>query len=378
MKLRVLRPVGEPLPPARYDLDTADVLPAGYEARFVRSGTAALALALLVAKQASDGNRTKVLLPAYGCPDLVAAVLFAGLDPELVDTAEDLPFFDLERLEERLDHAVLAVVAVHFLGLAERVGAVEELARKVDAVVIEDSAQRLPGMGSRGAVSDLVVLSFGRGKPAGALGGGALLIRSGTGAAVDYRGLIGTHEKPGLPPYLKRHLYNLAIRPIPYAILSRLPGMRLGETRFRPLTEIRSLDPVSKATALATLSSRTYAAANPAQERLRAIVGSLTMVRDIVSLADGQDEATLTRYPVLLHSRDARDAVHHALTRKGLGSSVMYGAALVDIPGVSARCAVPPVAARAFADRLLTLPVHSSVREKDLNEIAAVLAQFPD
>lgn len=50
----------------------------------VNSGTAALSLSLIVAKT-TNAEKNEVILPAYGCPDLVAAIEYAGLIPVIVD-----------------------------------------------------------------------------------------------------------------------------------------------------------------------------------------------------------------------------------------------------------------------------------------------------
>ncbi len=81
------------------------------------------------------------------------------------------------------------------------------------------------------------------------------------------------------------------------------------------------------------------------------------------------DIPALLRYGLLAPDRAVRDRVLAKLDR--FGASEFYGAALPDLPGM------PPVEssgieeARRFADRLLTLPVHSDVDESAIKAIVA-------
>ncbi|NGX16872.1 hypothetical protein G6032_10940 [Wenzhouxiangella sp. XN24] len=350
--------------------------PADYQPWLVQSGTAALALALMLLKQQQrDRDRCRVLLPAYGCPDLVSAVVFAGLVPELVDTAPDLPFMDMECLDQQLDDDVLAVIGVHFLGVAERIDKLVALAAKHGTVAIEDSAQRLPGNGEWDPLASLVVLSFGRGKPAGALGGGVLLVRRGAFSNVDPRTYIQPSRPRPVETRLRRWAYNMAIHPSVYGMATRLPGLGVGITRYRPLDEIRCLDQHRATYALAQLGEVRSRQQNTVTELLGALLARQGGVVDLALCRGETNRATMPRYPVLCPSGEVRDTLHRSLTRRGLGSSVMYGKALPDLPSVPA-CRWSSVShAREFAGRLLTLPVHSDVREGDVLEIGRVLAE---
>lgn len=371
MSGRVLRPVGEPL--CRIT-QPADPWPAGFRAFLVQSGTAALALALLLLRGRAP-ERRRVLLPAYGCPDLVAAVVYAGLEPELIDLLPGEPFMSPEHLARRLDDTVLAVLGVHFLGLPERIATLHELAQRQAAVVIEDSAQRIPPAEDPASLADLVVVSFGRGKPAGALGGGALLVRESVYDAAEIEVLIGTPLAAAMPPALQRAAYNFLIRPAAYGVVARIPGLGLGETRYRPLTAIRALDPERQAFAASQLAEQRTRARSPVQGAMAEMLARFSGITVLPGCSSPGPAPRLLRYPLLCNSKALRDDLHRALTTAGLGSSVMYGQTLADLPGM------PPCRhselrhARDFADRLLTLPVHSGVQTQDLSRIEQVLAE---
>ena len=369
MKWRALRPVGEPLGPIRTDLRPEDVLPAGFRAVFVQSGTAALALALLTVKNQAPSSRSRVILPAYGCPDLVAATLYAGLEPYLVDTAPDSPFYDQEALAQELDERVLAVVCVHFLGFREQVAEVAAIAGPEGVTVIEDSAQAIPPRDAAG-LADLVTMSFGRGKPAGALGGGCLLVRGGWATHVDLSH-IGPASRLRIPAPLKRILFNLAINPPVYGPLSRSGAFGIGETRYRPLEDICAAEQIDVQAALSQIQlARSYAPRN-----LGRVEWFLRAIADVSGIAPPTwidkdlGRGMITRLPLIAPSLYLRDLLHGRLHALGLGASVMYGRWLPEVAGVPTL--PPPATGRAknLAERLLTLPVHSAVSQNHFDWI---------
>src|SRR5450755_3177616 len=92
----------------------------GYETTACGSGTQALALALQTVARNAQSRAPEALLPAYGCPDLVAACLHAGVRPRLVDTAAGAWGFDVEKLGETVSSDTVALVAVNLLGTGDQ------------------------------------------------------------------------------------------------------------------------------------------------------------------------------------------------------------------------------------------------------------------
>jgi len=366
---QALPPAGDPVVLARDRAAPAtldDYWP-GYRARYYDSGTAALAAAVRAVTDVAAKPEPEVLLPAYGCPALVSAVLHAGARPVLVDIEPDQPRLSLRALSEAVSGDTVAVIAVHLFGLRERVESIRAIVRPVGAVVIEDSAQGFdPGLWQ----SDLVVLSFGRGKPVSLLGGGAVLHRGG-----DFEWALPRPQIPGGGGFRFRALaYNLLRNPSLYWLPHAIPGLGLGQTRFERLRRIWAMDECRRAL-LPTAVARYRAQEAPVQQQLRTMLGRLGP--DFVDVAELCGEAPsrrLIRYPVLAASRELRDQALQTLTRLGLGASPMYGAALADIAGVAPVCrARPAPAADDFAQRLFTLPVHGGVRPRHVHRMQAAL-----
>ena len=366
-----LPPAGNPIA-----LRREGVLPAfaGYRPVWLNCGTAALALALQLARlRRPELAQPEVVLPGYACPDLVAAALFAGVKPVLADIGRDDPGYDLAALAAVLGSNTIAVVAVNFLGIRERLDAIRTLlTERTDALLIEDDAQWFPEpLMQPPLAGDLVCISFGRGKPVSLLGGGALLVSDALAPL-----LTAPRDMPGQSGYqlaVKTLAYNQLLRPQFYQLLSRNPWLGLGQTRFKPLAAIHAMDPVRLALLPANIRKHVEDAGD-VQRQLCALLARCDGVRDLAAAA-GERCGRLLRYPVLCENEVARDRLWQRLRQAGLGATAMYQRALPFIEGVAGRLAASPAlpGAEAFAGRLLTLPVHAGVHRRHLRRLITVL-----
>ena len=344
---------------------------------FYQSGTAALAAALMACKSARRINRPEVLLPAYACPDLLSAVNYAGLRPVLVDFEENRPWMSITDLVSKVTAKTIAVIAVNFLGIPERLSEIRRIADERHIFLIEDRAQSLPENSEEAPSCDLVVLSFGKGKPVALLHGGALLIRRRELGQYVVR---PAHDGSGggfhaVGQYLKMAAYNLLIQPRCYWFLKYIPLLRLGETRYKSLTAIEPMKP-----ACMTVLERNIRNYYERKNRASNIHGMLASFNrhEIINLPEvcGRNGKKMLRYPLLLPSETERNACLRLLKARGLGASMMYPGVLPVIKGVDLPYSAEdyPKAA-AFAARLLTLPLHSDVTLDAVSEISTVFRQ---
>lgn len=379
--------IGRDLPPAGHAIALAPTdsgalrWPEGYRALAVNSGTAALGLALLAARlRHPEIAAPEVVLPGYGCPDLVAAARFAGVRAVLADIGANDPGYAIESLRQVVGDNTVAVVAVNFLGIAERLAELRALLRPWPHVaLIEDNAQWFPEPWPESAPSsaavalqgDAVCLSFGRGKPVSLLGGGALLLREGCFAASTLIDAIGA-ARPGSLFATKVRLYNLLSHPRLYAAINRNPLLHLGQTVFKPLLAATALDEKRQAL-LRTNIDRYLARPRRAAEQLHA---GLPRERDLPAQLAGRS-ARLLRYPILCRDRGERDVLLERLRAAGLGATALYQRIMPEVEGVGDQvdARVPLDGARIFADRLLTLPVHAGVEEGDVARMLRILGK---
>ena len=127
------------------------------QVRLVTSGRAAICIAL---ESLALPAGSRVLVPTYHCPTMIAPVRLAGLEPQFYGIGADgLP--DLAHIQ--VGPSVRAMLVSHFFGLAQSLAAVRAWCDRHDIVLIEDCAHALYGLaGERtvGAWGDLATASL--------------------------------------------------------------------------------------------------------------------------------------------------------------------------------------------------------------------------
>ncbi len=392
MRWRALRPVGESISiGSASDLLTASCFSPAH-ANFYSSGTAALAVAIQSAVTATDATHPEVILPAYGCPSLVAATLYAGAKPVLADFAVGKLFPAVREIEKVLTTNTVAIVQVDLFGLPSLNQELRDLASNRRVRLIHDCAQAcISARRLQQIDNELVILSFGRGKPISLLGGGALLRRSATAAEFNMAGngnseqqFAGARCKLAILRQSLAYLtYNLAIWPPAYNLIERLP-LGLGETRFSALQEIKPADPAKLAFLPANFHKQTSSTAVSANRLRRELYQEmLTEVTDHhwvdMSEAENIDEQEkLLRYPLLAPNAVVREQLMRDPPSHRLGLTAMYRRPLAEIEGIPTQLALPADYPNAnnIAARLVTLPLHEDVTEADITQIGQLLSSY--
>lgn len=325
------------------------------------SGTMALAAALRCTAEPLPAG-TRVVLPAYSCPDIVAAALFAGLTIHFADLAPGQTGTDLRLLDAGLNLGARVAVLVDLFGSQAPLAEARAIADRYQAVLVHDRAQSLAGPGlDTGQIADFVIVSRGRGKPATLLGGGASRARDATHFTAFATKAYPLAEWSPTSAMLRAATYNLAVHPLLYGAVSRLPFLHIGETRLRTLAAVTRLPQTWLAHAARQLrqqqenigirTKRTLAIAEliPAK--------GFRIPQDALKAAATEG---LNRLPV------SCDSVEQArrLVRGGtqLGISPLYGRTLPEFLGMSAAEAATayPVAYH-FSRTLVTLPTHGRI-----------------
>lgn len=151
------------------------------EVAALSSGTAALHLALILL---GVGPEDEVICQSMTFAASANPIRYQGATPVFVDSEEqtmNICPLELENaIQDRIQNGKKpkAIIAVHLYGMPYQVDAVNEVARKYDIPVIEDSAEAL---GSHykgkncGTFSDYSILSFNGNKIITTSGGGALV-----------------------------------------------------------------------------------------------------------------------------------------------------------------------------------------------------------
>lgn len=330
------------------------------------SGTTALAIALLDARHRHRSTEPEAILPAYGCPQLVSACLYAKVRPRLVDTAPGRWGYAPEPLRAALSPNTVAIVAVNLLGAGDQAADLWPLARGNGSYLIQDSAQHLPAAVSADWRGDYVLLSFGRGKPLNLLRGGALAVSVQQPLLVDApatRGLVDRLREAALASRAAALAFNFLTHPRVYGLAARLPGLALGETKFEPVERVAQL-PFSAwgqvgpgyEAYLEEPWEILWRPVLPEWERLG--------IRALTCLTSSPpSQGRRLRLALLADDRRLRDRIVERLNRQGLGASIMYGASLEAITAIPAEVSSqgPFPNAACLAERLFTVPTHGAV-----------------
>jgi dTDP-4-amino-4,6-dideoxygalactose transaminase len=136
----------------------------------VNSGTSALHLALLAA---GIGPGDEVITVSYTFVATVAAILYTGARPVLVDIDPDTFTMDTDQIAAAITPHTRAILPVHLYGHPADMRPIHDLALQHGLVVIEDAAQAhgAADHGRRvGSIGDLACFSFYPSKNLGAYG----------------------------------------------------------------------------------------------------------------------------------------------------------------------------------------------------------------
>lgn len=163
----------------------------------VNSGTSALHLALLAA---GVGPGDEVIAPAMTFMATVAAIIYVGARPVLVDIDQANYCMDPGRLTAAISAKTKAIIPVHLYGYVAEMDAIGDIATRHGLTIIEDAAQahgaRYDGKRA-GNLGHMAAFSFYPAKNLGAFGEGGAVVTNDSVIAARIRmlGNWGQMEK---------------------------------------------------------------------------------------------------------------------------------------------------------------------------------------
>jgi len=324
-------------------------------------------MVLAAMKEAADPARREVIVPAYTCYSVPAAIIRAGLQPRLCDVdpvtlsprLDDLQRFDARR--------VLAIVSANLYGVPNDLAALESAAQQMGAFMLDDSAQSLGArIGGRavGTFGDIGLYSFDKGKNITTLQGGALVARAGVLAhAVErhYGRLPAAGVMDTLQLLVKLPIYAALLRPNLYGTVRKLPFLGLGRTVYEeryPITRLSTMLGGLAARMFQRLQTINQTRTGNARRMIDALRG-VSGIQTIEPLPGA--EPVYVRLPLLVADAKQREALLSGFDVAGIGATASYPLALCDVPEVAR--ALPEddrnmSGARQVANSIVTLPTH--------------------
>ncbi len=167
-----------------FENDIKSYLGDNNEVAVLSSGTAAIHLALQLL-DVSGGD--EVLCQSFTFSASANPILYQGATPVFIDSEPDTWNMSPELLEIAIKDRIekykkpKAIIAVHLYGMPYKAKEINEIAKKYNIPVVEDSAEALGSTyfnQACGALSDIGILSFNGNKIITTSGGGALITKN--------------------------------------------------------------------------------------------------------------------------------------------------------------------------------------------------------
>jgi dTDP-4-amino-4,6-dideoxygalactose transaminase len=308
------------------------------------------------------GPGDEVVVPAITFPPTLNAVLHAGAQPVVADVLPDLLTLDARAAEAACTHRTRALLPVHLYGWPSDMDPLLALARRRGLLVLEDAAQ---GVGARH-----------RGRSVGALAdGGVFSLYVTKNVTAIEGGMITTDREEIVERIRVERLHGIDLD------ASRRAGGDFAHWEAVAPGWKYNLNDVSAAIGVAQLAKlpRFLAKRRALDARYRAGLAALPAFVPVQGPAGAENGAQL--FPVLLRPgalRIGRDEVLRALLAEGIGIGVHFRALpchrhVRAVTGVAPEDV--PIATDA-SERLLSLPLHTRMDERDVDDVLVALARI--
>ena len=342
----------------------------------VSSGTAALSLTLQALRSLSP--RSDVVLPAYTCFSVPAAVVHAGLRPVLCDVNPATFDFDHALLQRTIGPDTLCVIAHHLFGVPSDIAGIRALCAARGIYLVEDAAQAMgvdAGGRRLGTFGDAGIFSLGRGKNITCGSGGIIVTNSsdiGEAIARRHRVLPAPSRAAVVRDLLGIVLMMIFIRPRLVWIPAALPFLRLGETIFPKKIRLRRLSGMQAGLL------RNWRRRLTQSNRIRS-QAAVYFSRCLPAATAERRPGPYLRLPILAPTATDRARIYARSRARGLGISLAYPTPVNEIPELKpAFDGQQFPAAGRIAETLLTLPTHRWVSERDKRAIAVLCRGLAD
>jgi perosamine synthetase len=309
----------------------------------VNSGTSALLLALhTLDLKAGD----EVIVPSFTFAATANAVALAGGTPVFADVDPDTFCLDPDAVAAAIGPKTVAIMPVHLYGHPAPMARISELAARHGLAIVEDAAQAhgatLGGV-QVGALGDLACFSFYPTKNMHALEGGMIVTAD---AQVARR--LRLLRNQGMEQRYANEIvgYNVRLTDVAAAI---------GRAQLRKLPGWNEARRANAAKLDAGLSDAPFELRTPA-------------------VADGATHV-YHQYTVRVPG-GLRDALQAHLTDRKIGSAVYYPIPVHRLPPFATASDEGLPNTIAAAAEVLSLPVHPSLTDADLDRVVAAVRSF--
>lgn len=347
------------------------------------SGKGALTLILQSLHDLSP-EKTEVLIPAFTCYSVPASIKNAGLNIKLCDLNTETLDFDRENLHTIITAEkgkLLCVVPTHLFGIPADIPSCREVV-PADVAIIEDAAQAMGNewQGRKlGTIGDVGFFSLGRGKALSAIEGGIIVTdRDDIGEALKKRFALLPEYTAGekLKLLIKSILTNFFLPPALFWFPKSLPFLHLGETIYEPNFTIQKLSSLHALLAQ-NWESRLLRYQNIRKTNTTSFLSFGQNTPKTVLFPWRTPKDSLIRLPALATSKKRRDDVISSAAQLGKGIMPPYPSPINEIPDlIDEFHNLDFPKAKLLSDRMLTIPTHNYMQQKDYQHIHNLLLKM--
>lgn len=327
-------------------------------------------------------DRGVVALPAYTCFSVPAAIVRAGLRLYPVDIDPETLDFDFKQLSTIPDKDLLCILTSHLFGLVNDTSRTGQIAIAKGAFLVDDAAQAL-GASRQGSLAGTLghagLYSFGRGKVL-AIGEGGLVVTNSEEIAHAIQNEVVTLPNPSsahaASQLAEMLAYAIFLNPRLYWITNSMPFLKLGVTEFAPNFPMARLGALPNALLVQLMGG--LSELNEVRLRNATFIStSLNGNPHFVTPKPASDSRpAYIRFPIIADTPATRFRTLTRLRAAGIGASPFYPSAICDINSIGKHVSTDRFhcpQAEALAERLLTLPTHPLVGQRDLDRMAEIL-----
>jgi len=325
----------------------------------VASGTDALilslkALALKVKNKASFDKKDEIITTPFTFIATAESIIRAGATPVFVDI--DPVTFNINPLviEKAITKNTVGILPVHLYGLACDIGKISKIAKKHNLFIVEDCAQSFGssfGRKKTGAFSDCGAFSFFPSKNLGGFGDGGL-IATGNKSIAELIKVLRNHGQTA--NYNASFIgYNSRLDSIQAAIL---------------LTKLKNIDKFNNARIkIAKKYTQAFKDIPQIQPPQLSIIN--------YKLSGDGNRHVYHQYTIKVSS--SRNALLKYLNSKGIGARIYYPFLLSGMEAFK-NCKRKGLLknAKETCIKVLSLPIHPFLKEKELNYVILAIKKF--
>jgi perosamine synthetase len=351
---------------------------------FFNSGRTAQVFILKALSGLAGPSKDEVVIPAYTCFSVAAAIAKSGLKIRLVDNDPLTMDYDYDKLSGLNFTKVLAVIACNLFGILSNWEKLWPMAREKNVFLIDDAAQSMGILFKdrpSGSLGDIGFYSLNRGKNLSTYSGG-ILVTNNEKIAVRIQEDIKSLDRPSLwrqiTVLIKMTLYSWFLKPRFYWLPSMIPFLGLGKTVFDETFSLGHLTDFQKCAGAILWSNLENLNTARTKNARKLAEGLLKSGRFKIP---GYNEASYPAYlrlPILAQNKAGRDRAVTTLRRQGVVASTMYPSTIRQIAGIEkylASTAKDFPGAQEVAEKLLTLPTHPYLRDNDIQKIVSYLTE---